>query len=254
MPMRITSTRRCRGVAPLEFVISFPLLVLLMATFFLLISAAVTRMQTANQSRHLAFQGRYASESSPYRTIDTIDVRSSTLIKRIHGVGSRSSSTEAIMWSRTSKTANPILRIFEGVLPKAVVQNFVLFDPWDFRVLPFERHPRLQVSKRARSFGLTDADLDAFAILASVGSEGKHNGSTDQESKHVQRSRQEVREALKAAEGELAQLRSTLQSLLTKIPSPRDQIRQIEARIAEKVQQIADLNDALANLSKFGNR
>jgi hypothetical protein len=164
-------------VAALELMISFPLLVLLIATFFLLITATETRR------------------------------------------------------------ANPILRIFEGVLPEASVTNYVLFDPWDHRTLPFEEHAPLAMGQRCAAFGIAPGKLARFQALASV-SGSAHDGSTSREERRAREAAKATEEEIRAAERELDDLRRATPPDWDKIRDTEDKIRKLK-----EAQQL--LNEAM---------
>jgi hypothetical protein len=66
----VTTAHRRRGIAPLEFVFVFPLLLMLTAALFLIARADLSKSFSATDSRHRAWRDRPSVQPGPALTID----------------------------------------------------------------------------------------------------------------------------------------------------------------------------------------
>lgn len=232
----IESPHICRaggrmGVATLEFVIIFPLLVLMIATFFLLMSAPISRLETAIASQQKAFAQRYAERAGLEARHEQISVPSGEQMKRILGQARRGPVGEALIASSETRSANPILPIFEGVFGRVTVENYVLYDPWDFRTIKFEEHGRLTLSQRVLPFGVSLTEVEGFASLPSSSTKKTHDGNTSHESYAARQGKEETERGIREVEVILRDLRSRLQSLREATLVEDTLIAKVEAEI-----------------------
>ncbi len=239
-----------RGVAQLELVLVFPLLVLMVATFFLLLSGMVTRVETAVASHYKTFQSRYPHDGAAAEADDVISIPATDAMKRVFGTQPRGASGEPMIAKKESRVPDSVLRVFDGVLGPAEVKNYVLFDPWDFRALPFEQHARLTIGERAAPFGLSAGHLRAFQALQGTSYSEIHDASVAAERDEVKKSRQESETGRRQIEDELRKLRDKLQTQLDETPVDEGAVRELRDEI-ERLQRLRDgFNDGIRQLKQ----
>lgn len=255
-----SGTGRCRpgsnralearqAIAQLEFVLVFPLLVLMIMAFFMLMSGMVTRVETAVASQYKTFHARYPNSGADIAGGDeVVQIPATNTMKRVFGTYNRGASGEPIMARTESRVPAAILRIFEGWLGTTEVRNFVLFDPWDFRALPFEKHGRLTIDQRAEPFGLSMDDLEAFLAFKGITSISLHDGSVVFEQQRINDSGKTVTSGIQQIERELDELLAERQSLLQAHPVDHDAARAIDDQIEALRQQLAELRDGRSHL------
>lgn len=227
------------GIAALEFTLLFPVMVLMIATFFWIVSVVVTRVSTGIEAREATLRTRFPGGQgarSPLATqSETVEIRFSAESKRILGGNRRGGSEEVLSSGSVSRTAPPILRIFEGMGGTADIEGFVLTNPWDFETIEFPEHPQLSLSDRILAFGFPTDQLAAFASLTPKGGTN-HDGNYGREQRRV-------KQAQSLTSSELDKLYDKLRQLEGVDPAD-------EHAISEVRRHIGNLEQALEQLGK----
>jgi len=152
------------GVAPLEFVLGWPLLVTLMLLLWTVVQAGQTATLATVEAQRKAWAQRHSPTAA-----GRLPLPGASAVGRIL-LPNRSSSADSGLVSGEHRQALPWLPPFLAHLPDEAGAEHVLFTgTWDHSQLEFEPGPRehraLELSKRAEPFVGFGFDRAAFRRL-----------------------------------------------------------------------------------------
>lgn len=222
-----------RGVAPLEITMVLPILVTLMAMFFLITSVVVTRNHTALSARSHAFVARYDASRAQKNLTSNVE-------REIKRVGEANTGPEMLIAvGEDERVVNPVLKIFQRERRVVELHTQVPIQPWDYEFIPFDKHPRLLLSEHAGPFGGAGGFGALGGITGGVGGGGAlqaANGAANHAKPIAEDSREDIENEMDRLNHELSQLGDSEAA-----QSRRDEIRR---RLAELQQQLDDYDDA----------
>lgn len=236
------------GIAPLEFALCLPLLILFVALFFFVTSAVVTRVTTSIEARNNAFIARYETGTGKrpgsQAFTKSIDVPAAVFLDRIRGSLRRDAGGEALTTGLAEHKAPPIVSIFAPFARTAIVRAFVLTDSWDFRTLPFEWHARMSVGEGLVRFGFDPGSLELFKSLVPAGA-GTHSGDLGKEKSSVSEAAKSAREGIAELTKEIERYRDELARLEAESPRDEEAISRLNDHIHAAKRTLQGLEDAL---------
>lgn len=253
---------RCRrGVASLEFMMGFPILMLLLTVVFTMAGLFLAHCDASINARWKAWRGR----RTPWRNSNAFRRRRLPMAPvgdyaRIFGGRFLISPRMAVQAEHEANI--PILTpALQGRFRPARREHWTMGGSWDWRELPFEsrgQHPRLRPTERIRVFH-AGYPMNAFHALAAFASTGALNQLSAARSAHQQADRQHgeanrrrrarLQQNIQRLEGEQRQWESRLRSLEAADPPDDDAIAAARRRLSAIRRELGVLRDALANLN-----
>ncbi|MEO0530796.1 MAG: hypothetical protein AAF266_09530 [Planctomycetota bacterium] len=244
------SSRLRTGMVPIEIVLAWPLLIFVLGFVFVTVSVGLSRSSTATEARHHALRARH----TPWRAdpldeyeIDNLTVDGMELPARILQPGGSSyvgtPAHESVALHEAVAPVDPIMQVYQSFVSSTEFEASVLSGVWDHREVPFPDHPPLTLTERAISFGF--GNIGSFASLGGFGAGfGGHSGDVSPQENQRGSAQQTNTTEIHAAQQLKRQLISQVRSLRSAKKPKWGLIRQLERRIRELTEGIANMRRA----------
>jgi len=192
---------RCRkGIAPLELALALPILMVMLSIIFGVCSVTQSRMEVTISARDDAFKKRHQPWEHGAETFDVPYVQKvDAILRQDRKMPSSSGLVSGVGASVPQGLFGP-LKILEQQLT-ATAELSVFGGGWDHQEIEFKKHNALTLTEKAKCFGVTASELDAFKKLGGFGGGG--GSSFGQVQGQVQRTLQNASQEITARLGEI---------------------------------------------------
>ena len=210
-----------RGIAPLELALALPILMVMMSIIFGVCSVTETRMMTTTAARNNAFEKRHKPWEHAAQTLELSEVQK---VAKILGP----SPVMPAKGGLVSGTAASVPTGMFGPLSKLTLstqsERFVLGGGWDYQEIKFTKHNALTLTDKAKYFGMSSSEINAFKGLGSFGAGFASGGSVGQLQVQVQQA-----------------LRDARQEVTARLAEIQRQLKQLSSQLSQQKQQLANL-------------
>ena len=226
MPNQCRNASRS-GVAALEMILGFTILVTVWVTIATVYSSARTRNRVAIRARHEAFDRRHYDWNDGGAR-GSLQTQYWSSIGRILGPSPPYPAAQGLSESYVTEEVPHRFANFRD-LPEAEGFNAVYAGSWDYHQIPFESHPRLTLDQRATFFIPGFGGFDFASALASLAPIPPSLGSNEDVRAVIEQLRQR---AIAEMRNRVGQIRNKINDLNFQIERLKSRIRRAERRLA----------------------